>query len=174
MELINSVTVGSGGAANITFTSIPQTYTDLVLLFSSRISVANEAMNIRFNNSATAAYSVKYFGGNNNSVIVADWPNDSTIYNGIVSARSDYTANTFGNGQIFIPNYAVAVNKGLSMDSTGENNSTLSRMQLSAGLWANTSAITQIALIPESGNIVELSTAYLYGILKGSGGATVS
>jgi hypothetical protein len=32
-EIIASVTVGSGGAANIEFTSIPATYTDLVLKF---------------------------------------------------------------------------------------------------------------------------------------------
>ena len=31
-----SVTVGSGGAANIEFTSIPGTYTDLVMLVSLR------------------------------------------------------------------------------------------------------------------------------------------
>jgi hypothetical protein len=35
-EIIASVTVGSGGAANIEFTSIPATYTDLVVLFSAR------------------------------------------------------------------------------------------------------------------------------------------
>jgi hypothetical protein len=35
-DLISSVTVGSGGAANIEFTSIPATYTDLVVLFSGQ------------------------------------------------------------------------------------------------------------------------------------------
>ena len=171
---IASTTVGSGGAASIGFSSIPQTYTDLTLVFSVRITVANENMNIRFNNSATAVYSVKTVGGNNNSVTNGDFPNDSTIYNALVGARSDYTANTFSNGQIFIPNYANGVNKVLSTDSTGENQSTLSRLRIGSGIWANTAAITQIAIIPESGSIAEFSTAYLYGTLKGSGGATVS
>ena len=36
--LISSVTVGSGGAASIEFTSIPSTYTDLVLKLSARSS----------------------------------------------------------------------------------------------------------------------------------------
>jgi hypothetical protein len=35
-EIISSVTVGSGGAANIEFTSIPATYTDLYVLASIR------------------------------------------------------------------------------------------------------------------------------------------
>jgi len=36
MVAIQTVTVGSGGAANIEFTSIPQTYTDLVVVLSLR------------------------------------------------------------------------------------------------------------------------------------------
>jgi hypothetical protein len=35
-KLIETVTVGSGGAANIEFTSIPQTYTDLKLVISGK------------------------------------------------------------------------------------------------------------------------------------------
>jgi hypothetical protein len=171
---IASTTVGSGGAASIGFSSIAQTYTDLTLVFSVRITVANAAMNIRFNNSATAVYSTKILIGEGNSLGNGDWASQSTIYNALVGARSDYTANTFSNGQIFIPNYANGVNKVLSMDSTGENQSAVSRLQIATGIWANTAAITQIAIIPESGSIAEFSTAYLYGTLKGSGGATVS
>ena len=171
---IAATTVGSGGAASIGFSSIPQTYTDLTLLFSVRTTVANQLLNIRFNNSATAVYSVIFLGGNGTSVIQNTFPNDSTIYNGIVGTRSDNTANTFGNGQIFIPNYAGSVNKVLSMDSTGENQAASSQIRIATGIWANTAAITQIAILPESGNIAEFSTAFLYGTLKGSGGATVS
>jgi hypothetical protein len=45
---IKTVTVGSGGAANIDFTSIPQTYTDLVLKVSARMNraVDRQSLNV--------------------------------------------------------------------------------------------------------------------------------
>jgi hypothetical protein len=51
--LIQSVTVGSGGAANIEFTLIPQTYTDLLLLCSLDQSSSSVIADIRFNGLST-------------------------------------------------------------------------------------------------------------------------
>jgi len=48
--LISSVTVGSGGAATMTFSSIPQTYTDLLVRVSARnTSTSGSGLNMRFN-----------------------------------------------------------------------------------------------------------------------------
>jgi hypothetical protein len=59
--LINSVTVGSGGAANIEFTSIPATYTDLNLLFTARVT-GNYEIYFTLNNS-TSNFSVRRLQG---------------------------------------------------------------------------------------------------------------
>jgi len=53
-QLISSTTVGAGGASSILFSSIPATYTDLILDLSVRTSnAASQAiLDIKFNGSS--------------------------------------------------------------------------------------------------------------------------
>jgi hypothetical protein len=162
-EAIATVTVGSGGAANIEFTSIPATYTDLCLVHSIRTNRAveiEEGIEIQFNGS-TANFSSRRLIGTGSSVA------SQTIVTreaGIVNAAGS-TSSTFGNTQIYIPNYAGSNNKSFSVEGVMENNATASYVDLSAGLWSNTAAITSIKLTGySSGNFVQYSTATLYGI----------
>ena len=76
------------------------------------------------------------------------------------------TANTFGNMEIYIPNYAGSSNKSVSVNQVGEDNAATAYATLLAGLWSNTAAITSIKLTPFSGgaSFVQYSTAYLYGV----------
>jgi hypothetical protein len=74
------------------------------------------------------------------------------------------TASTFGNGEVYIPNYAGSTNKSMSADGVSENNGTEAYTDLIANLWSNTSAITSILLYPDSGTWQQYSTATLYGI----------
>jgi len=77
------------------------------------------------------------------------------------------TASTFGNQEVYFPNYAGATNKSYSADSAGENNATTAYLTLSAGLWSQTSAITSLEFYDRGvGNFVQYSSAYLYGIIK--------
>ena len=159
-EAIATVTVGSGGAANIEFTSIPATYTDLVVKVSGRAAnAANSAeLYIRFNGVATG-YSSKLLYGSGSSV----GSSTETTMPGLATAASD-TASTFGNTEFYIPNYAGSNNKSVSTDGVSENNATAAYQYLNAGLWSNTAAITSIALTTNKGNFVQYSTATLYGI----------
>ena len=84
------------------------------------------------------------------------------------------TSNTFGNTSVYIPNYAGSTNKSVSSDAVTENNATTASQQILASIWNNTSAITSIFVSDTGSNLVQNSTASLYGILRGSGGATVS
>jgi hypothetical protein len=88
--------------------------------------------------------------------------------------NANQTASTFNNAELYIPNYAGSTNKSFSVDSVNENNATLVDTAIMAGLWANTAAITSISIAGFSQSITQYSTASLYGILKGSGGASVS
>jgi hypothetical protein len=162
-ELIASSTVGSGGAANIDFTSIPSTYTDLQLVLSARGTSTALYANIKLNNSSSAIYSLRTIYGDGSA---AASQNDSgaTYFERFLMVSSAYTANTFSNGMLYIPNYAGSTNKSVMFDSVNENNATSSQMFMVAGLWASTAAINQITLTPNTGNFAQYSTAYLYGV----------
>lgn len=163
---IADVTVGAGGASSIDFTSIPSTYTDLCVKLSIRTSGGNangDWIKVRFN-SVTTGYEAKLLIGNGTS---ASGFNASGWGWFAQQSSTSQTANTFGNGEVYIPNYAGSNNKSFSSDSVSENNATAAEMELAAGLWSNTAAITSISLSSgNSGTIQQYSTATLYGISK--------
>lgn len=169
-EAIATVTVGSGGAASIEFTSIPGTYTDLYLVVSARtnrveiedtirMQVGNGTVNTGNNYTTRNLYAI---AGSN---VYSD-THTSIAYFVIQSAAAaaNATANTFGNGGIYLPNYAGSSNKSASSDATAENNGT-SVLGFGAHLWAQTSVIDIIKLVPNLGTTFnQYSTATLYGI----------
>lgn len=163
---IASVTVGSGGAATINFTSIPSTYTDLCVELSLRDGTAAQSVNanIIFNNNGSAIYSARrlYASG---SGAGSDSYSGLTSMPGIWVNSATSTSNTFANIMIYIPNYSGSSNKSISIDSVTENNATTAFSGLTAGLFASTTAITDINFSTGS-NFVQYSTATLYGISK--------
>jgi hypothetical protein len=130
ITLISSVTVGSGGAANISFTSIPSTYTDLVLKISSRddrATVIANAVNFSFNGS-TSNFTYRVLEGDGSNAVSG---NGSTSWSA-TSTGPSATANTFSNCEIYIPNYAGSNNKSYSGDLVTETNATTIFMDLIA------------------------------------------
>jgi hypothetical protein len=164
MTKISSVTVGSGGSSSISFTGIPQTYTDLHLVISTRASAASDSVGLRFNSDTGSNYPYRYLLGNGASLTSSENTTTSTI--GGRQPESTFTASTFGNCSFYIPNYTIATYKSVSTDAVSENNATTAMAQLTASTWSNTAAITSITVVPGSGNFVENSTATLYGITK--------
>jgi hypothetical protein len=163
-ELIASSTVGSGGAANIDFASIPSTYTDLVIKLSARTDRANvdQLFTVGFNGS-TANTSSRRLEGDGSSAASGT---ATLIY--AIGDGNNSTASTFGNCEIYIPNYAnTSYNKSVSIEAVSETNATNVTALLTAGLWSNTAAINSVTLTPNGGQtILQHSTAYLYGIKK--------
>jgi hypothetical protein len=173
MQAIETVTVGSGGAASITFSSIPNTYTDLFIVASLRTTGTGSTYSVIQPNNGSASF--RNLRGDGSSVVsqsdsikpYADTTNDS------------HTANTFGSISYYIPNYDSTTNfKSISIDSVMENNATLGRQLIGAALYASNTAITSIVLYGADANLgfnrnfVQYSTATLYGILAGSDGTT--
>jgi hypothetical protein len=160
--LLGSYTAGAGGIATITFSSIPQTYTDLLLKLSIR-GDSNSYREIWINPNGSTA--------NGTGLFVAG--TGSTTTNGTVSRFEvgDWstpplaTANTFGSAEAYIPNYTGSSNKSMSSDAATENNATAAYASLQAALWSNSAAITSIDIVlAVSALFVQYSTAYLYGI----------
>ena len=165
MELIQTVTVGSGGASSITFSSIPATYDDLQVVFSLRnTGTSNVVTRLQFNADTASNYSSRLLYGTGSSAASFAETRDS-FYIGNHPASSN-TGNTFGSQAIYIPNYRSGVAKSVSADTVEENNATASWQQISAHLWTGTAAITSMRIYPDSGNWVEGSSASLYGIRK--------
>jgi hypothetical protein len=160
-ELIASSTVGAGGAASIVFSSIPNTYTDLVLKLSVRsVGTSTNAILLRLNGSS-ANGTIRAIEGNGSAA--SSW-SDTSSYAGNIPP-STYTASTFANNEVYIPNYNSSNFKSSSVDSVTENNATSALADLQANLWSQTAAITSITLAPNgTNNFAEFSTAYLYGV----------
>lgn len=159
---IATTTVGSGGASSIDFTSIPQTYTDLLVKISARnTSGGDQGIFVKFNN-ATANRSLMYLSSDGSSSSSASGTDG---YAGSISSSA--TASVFNNTEIYISNYTSSNNKWFASDNVTENNATTSYINIIAGLWSDSSAITSITLYVGSAgtwNFAQYSTATLYGI----------
>lgn len=163
-KAISTVTVtASGGAADIQFTSIPATETDLLILLSLRSARADTDDTIRldFNSFAGTNLQSRRIEGNGSTV-------SASADGSFISFRTlaaNHTASTFGNVSIYIANYAGSTNKSVSIDNVTENNATTAWASLNAGLWSSSSAISAIKIYSaNSANLAQYTTATLYGI----------
>lgn len=166
IQIGSAVTVGSGGAATMGFTSIPGTYTDLVLKLTTRDTAATVdtgAVKVTFNGSATG-YTNRNLVGTGSAT--SSGSVGTTYIDAGLNAKmptAGNTASVFSNIEIYIPNYAGSNNKSVSVDAAGENNQANTNCGLVAGLWSNTAAITSISIAPTT-LFAQYSTATLYGI----------
>jgi hypothetical protein len=169
--LISTQTVGSGGAASVTFSSIPATYTDLKLVASTRSDrTAGSVSNIylQINSITSSVYSFKQVSGtgsttdSNQGASVA--PTSASIGH---TSQATHTANTFGSLEFYIPNYSGSTIKSLSSESVQETNDFPAYTTLSAWLVNNTAAVSSLTLTTTSTfNFAQHSTFSLYGISK--------
>jgi hypothetical protein len=163
---IAGITVGAGGASSMDFTSIPSTYTDLVIKLSSRIGSAadRDGVLLTFNNN-TSNYSFRRLYGFDSGSTASDTASSqSSIAVGNTTANNA-TANIFGSHEIYVSNYAGSNFKSVNAEAVAENNSATSWVILmNAALWSNTAAINRVTLTPLSNTFMQYSTATLYGI----------
>ena len=156
----------SSPAATIDFTSIPATFTDLLIMVYRRSvdNVLDDA--IRFNNDSSSVYSFTQMqsGASSGGVGTARTANSSASRSG-GQEPSTYTANTFNSSSIYIPNYLSSTFKQFIADGADENKSTTNYAWCHAGLWRNTAAINRITISQEpGGNMATGTSATLYGI----------
>jgi hypothetical protein len=158
----------------MSFTSIPQTYTDLVVLGSTRSTTTDAPLCYRLN-STTSGYTGKYVCGLGGSGTESSslttltagaggtWGRAANVGNCV----SSDTANTFASWRMYILNYTSANNKSISLDVVTENNAATAYPELDALVWANSAAITTVAFaVYNLGSFAQYSTATLYGIVK--------
>lgn len=176
MKLIETRTIASV-TSTISFTSIPSTFTDLVLLVSARNTGTNTGIFVRFNSDSGSNYIWRRLLGDG----VSRYTDNNSTYGGVYNQGiywtffdiSTNTANTFGNGIMTVTNYASSTTKPISADASQETNATSAYQGITSGLWTGTAAINSVTLTWEGGANFDVgSMVSLYGITKGTDGVT--
>ena len=154
---IASATVGTA-TTTVTFSSIPSTYTDLVLIVSADVTSAGQNLLLTFNSDTGSNYSRTFLYGNGSSAVSARSTSQTAI------PLSEFGGSGSGSYNIInIMNYAnTTTNKTVLQRGGYASNITAA----TAGLWRSTAAITSLSCVPTGSTTwVAGSTFNLYGIL---------
>lgn len=164
-DSIATITVGSGGSANIDFQNIPAIYTHLQLrgiIKSTSADTTVRSSTLRLNNDTGNNYSRHYVNADGATAGAGAGTSQSSMY-----AATDIGANAtnvFGGFVIDILDYAnTNKNKTIRSLSAVDNNGS-GYVQYFSGLWLSTSAIDRVTLLPGASNFAQYSTVALYGI----------
>lgn len=162
---IQAITL-SASATSITFTGIPQTYTDLVIVANAGAVTNNvPGLQLRFNGDTSSLYSTTRVNGNGSLAQSARNSNSTVIEGGNYSTGFP----TFANGGF------VWTCNVMNYSNTTTNKTVVARFSAATtdagamtGLYRSTSAITSITLLVTSDNFASGSTFTLYGVGTGS------
>lgn len=175
---LDKVTVGTA-VSSITFSSINQGYTDLVVVCYARSTGAFTADDIigQFNSDTTSNYSnTQLFG--NGSTASSNRQSSQTSFKAGLTTGTSSASNVFATSTLNIMNYA---NTTTFKTAIVRKDNAESLTMANVSLWRKTpEAITSLLLAPVSGNFAVGSTFSLYGIAseeavaKATGGIVTS
>jgi hypothetical protein len=159
-DSIATVTVGAGGAATITFSSIPQTYTHLqIRCFAKSTGPTNgENTSIYFNNTSNSTgYAYQVLRGDGGSTAAASASNSRIVAN-VGTSNVSYSAMIIDVFDYTNTNKNKTVRNLFGFDSSGAG-----YVGLNSTLVPQTAATTQID-IDLNYNFAQYSSFALYGI----------
>lgn len=155
-ESIATQTLGSA-TATVTFSSIPSTYTDLVLVCNFGASSSGQDFTFQFNGDTGTNYSFTRMYGNGTSAVSGRETNQSKIYADSVGVSTSLQAADI----IQVMNYSNTTTYKTALVRVAD---AAKSTEAVVGLWRSTSAINSISLAMTSGNLLSGSTFSLYGI----------
>jgi hypothetical protein len=155
-------TVSGTSTSTITFSSIPATYTDLILVFNGYTN-AQASCYLRFNNDSATNYSDTRLLGSGSSA-ASDRDTSIAQINAFVSTSTSNNINEI----IQIQNYSNATTYKTSLLRWNNAGSYVAAI---VGLWRNTAAINRIDMILSTSYFVAGSTFSLYGVTAANVGA---
>ena len=156
-DLIASNVVSSA-VASVTFSSIPSTYRDLVLVMQPTVSTAGNGLLMRVNSDSGTNYQNLIMRGNGSATQAFGYSNQSSIFvtfGAVDNVGTITIANIFDYNQT--DKHKSVIVRHNAIDYVVE--------QIGAR-WANTAAINSVSIIGNSVNITAGSTFYLYGIVS--------
>lgn len=164
---MGTVEVGAGGASSIEFTNIPAIYKHLQVRYIVRTAWSGQVedtINVRFNSDSGSNYAWHALVGTGSAVSAGAGVSQTRARSTRGSAASE-TASVFGAGVLQILDYADTSKNTTVFTFGGVDGNGNGQAVNNSGLWMNTSAVTTLTLISDSGNnFVEFSTAALYGV----------
>jgi hypothetical protein len=171
-ESIATVTVGSGGASSISFSSIPSTYKHLQIRLMSRdaanggTTAYSATATVRFNGDSGSNYSAHWISASGSGTPgAAGFSSITSIYQaGQGGPYNDQVANVFGAAIIDILDYADTNKYKTTRALNGQDMNGYGSIIFNSGSWRSTSAINAISLFNDGGNWAQYSSAALYGI----------
>jgi subtilisin family serine protease len=158
-ESIATVTVGSGGQASVSFTSIPATFTHLQIRGISKNTTASTDCNITINSGTAAAYRHQLLGDGSATSALA---NSGNAF--IVMTAGSGGANIFDASVIDFLDYTSTNKNRVARALSGRDLNGSGLLSFGSALWTTTTAISEISITPFSGNIAQYSSFALYGI----------
>jgi hypothetical protein len=165
-SLIASYTVTGSAVANYTFSSIPQTFTDLLLVSFARTTDAGSGNDLKgnFNSDTGTNYSNTQMYGNGTTAVSTRDANFSYVKIGLTSGSS-IASGIFANGTAHILDYA---NTTTYKTCLTRRDLAVSYTVATVNLWRNTAAITSLTIAAQVGNMDIGTTLKLYGIQAGN------
>ena len=166
-----ATTTLSSGQATVTFSSIPSTFTDLILVanvYGRFGSTTTAAFNLRFNGDTASNYSNTLLSGNGSAAVSSRASNQTELQVGTIMAQNSTSSTVFPPMIVQIMNYAnTTTNKTVlsrSSNIDGTDNTSRSTRAF-VGLWRKTpEAINSIEIRTDALDFVSGSTFTLYGI----------
>lgn len=159
-SLINSTTLGST-SATVTFSSIPQTFTDLLVVVHTGTTL-NAGLQLRLNGDSGTNYSSLVTYATGSSTGSGAYANLDKIYSNIVgSLPTTLIASAIWNIMGYSNSNTFKTVIGRYSDPTTETNASVS-------MWRNTSAINEVTLRTPTSTYLVGSTFKLYGIEAGN------
>jgi hypothetical protein len=168
LEKLAQTTVTGSVAASISFPSIPQTHTDLWLVFSGRGDVAAVATNLKFrlNNDSGNNYNDQQIYAAATTVTGAEDISAAQAHAGVLAGASA-ASGVASMLDLLIPNYVGGTFHKAYRSVSADNRGVASGAHLAlttTGLYRSTTAITRLDIFPSSGNFAIGTVATLYGI----------
>ena len=162
-ESIATTTVGGGGSATISFTSIPATYQHLQIRVMCQINIGDADFGIRFNSDTGSNYSKHQIYTYGSGAPLATGTSSTTSIPGGSSYSN--SSSLFGVAVIDILDYANTSKYKTARVLTGTDANGSGFLSFRSGVWQNTNAVSTIDLIQTSGSsFSQYSSFALYGI----------
>jgi hypothetical protein len=156
---VATVTLGTA-VSSVTFSSIPATYRDLILVVNGTTSGGNNGPTGRFNSDAGTNYPQIFMW----ATTVAQ--SGTNANNGFSITSSTSLAGERFQGVVSVMDYAATDKHKTVLTRSGYTNASSIRIvEASASRWTNTAAITTFAVVSTGNNFAIGSTFNLYGVI---------
>jgi hypothetical protein len=162
-DSIQTVTVGSGGSASVTFSSIPSTYKHLQIRVIGKSTAAQSVGDLTFNSDTGSNYTYhSIYGDGSSAASEASTPRANIA--SVVGLPISSSANVFAASVIDILDYANTNKNKTVRALVAEDRNGAGYFALVSGSWMNTAAITSITITARTASIGQYSSFALYGI----------